>query len=221
MAFLDLKYNQHLDTTQVNGQRHYMTPSGKVYPSMTTILSAHGKEGLDKWRERVGQKEAAYITKTAADRGTGVHDLAEKHIRGLPLDKSDPIIFNRFKNIQPIIDERISNVYAIETALYSDYLKLAGRTDVIGKFDGINSVIDFKTSRKPKKPEWIESYWMQTSGYAIMWSELVPQIELRPKQLVIIISVEHEPPQVFVQPILPWAKKLQEYLLVHHKDFIK
>ena len=63
--------------------------SGRTYnvgklkiPSVTTILSAtqskEKQESLQKWRERVGEKEAARITNQAATRGTEMHYVLEQ-----------------------------------------------------------------------------------------------------------------------------------------------
>ena len=212
MAFLDIKFDLDLSTTEVDGKRHYLTPEGTTYPSMTTVLSNYNKEGLQQWRDRVGEKEATRIMNQAAAQGTSVHNLCEAYVLGKELPPANSFERARFNQVKPIIDNDIQNVYACETALYSDYLKVAGRTDVIGKFRGVNSIIDYKNSRKPKKMEWISNYWLQEAGYAVMWAERTKSVELAPKQLVLIITVEHEEPQIFIQPVTPWVNKLKEYL---------
>lgn len=212
MAFLDIKFDLDLSTTEVDGKRHYLIPNGKTYPSMTTALSDYNKAGLQGWRDKVGDKEANRIMNQAATQGTNIHNLCEAYVKGEELPKANSFERQRFGGLKKIIDERITNVYACETALYSDYLKLAGRTDVIGKFDNVNSIIDYKNSRKPKKMEWITNYWLQEAGYAMMWAERTRDPELAPKQLVLLISVEHEQPQIFIQPVTPWVKALKEYL---------
>ena len=105
------------------------------------------------------------------------------------------------------------DVYAIEAPLYSDKLKIAGRTDVIGKFDNINSVIDYKTSTRPKKPEWVENYWLQLAIYNYMFAEIIRDRKLIPTQLVLLISVEGETePQIMTQQSSVWVPKALEYV---------
>jgi hypothetical protein len=221
MAYLDIKYEQKLERVTIDGLRHYKIPNveGVYYKSMTSVLGqeASKQKGLDAWRDKIGHKEAALITHNAAELGTGVHLMAEQYITGQKLT-GNPLEIGRFRNLQRIIDEQIGEVWAVEAMMYSNYLKLAGTTDLIGLFNSIASIIDFKTSRKEKKLEWIDSYFMQAAGYAVMWKEMCPDAPM-PRQLVILISVENAPPQIFVQPVGPWVKKLKEYLMEYHLDF--
>jgi genome maintenance exonuclease 1 len=85
--------------------------------------------------------------------------------------------------------------------MYSDYLRVAGTVDCIAEYDGTLSIIDFKTSRKPKKKEWIESYFMQTAAYAVMFEEMTKKPI---KQLVIMITVDGSEPQVFIENRDDW-----------------
>ena len=65
-----------LKTKSINRKRYYVTPDGNEYPSVTTVLSIRGKEGLMAWRKRVGEDVANYISRKAANRGTKVHQNA-------------------------------------------------------------------------------------------------------------------------------------------------
>ena len=40
--------------------RLYLTPSGKKYPSVTTVLSYYNSKAIAEWRERVGNEEAKH-----------------------------------------------------------------------------------------------------------------------------------------------------------------
>lgn len=178
--------------------RKYFTPEGNTYPSVTTVLGIQDKSGLQAWKDRVGEEEANRISRQAATRGTAVHKLAEDYINNDPNWNKDqmPVNLNTFNSIRPIIDKSISNVYFQEAFLYSDYLKTAGQVDLIAYFNGKRSIIDFKTSRKTKKKEWIKGYFMQESFYAVAFEELT---SIPITQLVTIIAVDHEQPQVFIE----------------------
>jgi genome maintenance exonuclease 1 len=93
-------------------------------------------------------------------------------------------------------DKHVDNILGIELPLYSTVLKTAGRCDLIAEFDGVPSIIDFKTSRRLKKEEWIESYFLQTTVYSMMF-EYMYKIEI--PQIAILIAVDHEEPQLFVK----------------------
>ena len=109
-----------------------------------------------------------------------------------------------FKDIQPILDQNLSKIYSIEAPLYSKHLGVAGRVDCVGVWNGKDSIIDWKTSRKEKKKEWISNYFMQAAAYAIMWEERTG----RPiKQLVVAIAGDMGP-QVFIEDRDNWTEKL-------------
>ncbi|RPG31835.1 MAG: exonuclease [Muricauda sp. TMED12] len=203
---VDLGYSDLKSTTTDSG-RKYVGPDGQLYPSVTTVLGALKKQSILEWRQRVGEKEANKISRRASSRGTAVHNMIEKYIDNDPeyTEGYLPNIISDFQNLKPILDQRLDVVYAQEAALYSDHLRLAGRVDCVGYFDGKRSIIDFKTSLKPKRKEWIENYFMQAAAYAIMWEE---RTRVPVTQLVVLISVDNESPQVFIEHRDNWTEKL-------------
>jgi genome maintenance exonuclease 1 len=176
--------------------RKYFTPEGNAYPSITTVLGVLNKEGILAWRQRVGEAEANRISQQAATRGTAVHKLAEDYLD----NKEDwnkgamPSNLQSFNDLKSILDQRLNNVWFQEEFLYSDRLKCAGQVDCIAEFDGQLSIVDFKTSRKPKKEEWITNYFIQASFYAAAFYE---RTSIPIKQGVILITVDGSEPQVF------------------------
>jgi len=164
--------------------RKYFTPDGNAYPSITTVLNILSVDSIMRWRKRVGEEEANKISHQAATRGTSVHKLAEDYI---------------------------DNVWFQEEYLYSDRLKCAGQVDCIAEFDGELSIVDFKTSRKPKKIEWITNYFIQASFYAAAFYE---RTGVPIRQGVILITVDHNEPQVFK---INTHEYLQQFLDVRQK----
>jgi genome maintenance exonuclease 1 len=154
------------------------------------------KDGIDQWRKRVGDEEADKIMRQAATRGTAVHQLAEDYLNNKPDWNKGAMPANlfSFNQIKPILDRHVNRIWYQEAPLYSDKLRTAGRVDCIAEYDGELSVIDFKTSRKPKKKEWIEGYFLQASFYAGAFYE---RTGLAAKKAVIIITVDGSDPQVF------------------------
>jgi genome maintenance exonuclease 1 len=199
-----------LERVVIDGKRHYLTPDGNKYKSVTTILDQKtDKTALLEWRKKVGEDEANRISTQAANRGTAIHSICEHYL--LNNDSfpkgSMPANVDTFRQLRPILDERIGKIYGLEYYLYSHTLKTAGATDCIGEFDGINSIIDFKTSRKPKKEEWIENYFLQATCYAMMAEERLPLVI---PQIAILIAVDHEEPQVFVKSKSEFENKVRE-----------
>ena len=192
----------------VEGKRLYATPSGNFYPSITTVIGNNAKKqaGLAKWRARVGKEKAAAISTRSASRGTAFHSITEDYLnKCLDIEKykESPLPVIMFEQTKKTLD-RISNIYLQEAALYSDNLEVAGRVDCIGEFDGVLSIIDFKTSAEPKRELYLYDYFVQETAYACCLQELY---DITVKQLVTIVACENGETQVVIKP----PKK--EYLL--------
>ena len=197
--------------------RQYKTPEGINLPSITTVLSILSRDSIAKWRARVGHAEANRISHRASTRGTSVHEIIEKYINNEESFKNGytPDIISSFLDLKPILDDRIGRVYAQEAPLYSNHLGVAGRVDCVAEFDGQLSIIDFKTSMKPKRLEWIKNYFMQESAYAIMWEERTG----RPiTQLVTIISVDNHEPQIFIEHRDNWVRPLRDTIAQYNAE---
>ena len=123
----------------------------------STILGKKGKAAIIAWRNRIGHDEANKISRQAAGRGTAVHAVCENYVNNDPDYAKDlmPNILFDFTRIKDILDTRIGVVYGQELPLYSDHLGVAGRVDCVAEFDGKLSIIDYKTSRRHKKKEWM------------------------------------------------------------------
>ena len=137
---------------QINedGKRHYETPNGNKYPSVTTVLAVLSKAAIQEWRNRVGEKTANRISRQSSSRGTNAHKIIERYISNEDnyINGSMPDSVELFKHIQPVLDKKIDNVRMIEGRLWSDEYKIAGTVDLIGDCDGILSSIYWKTSLK-------------------------------------------------------------------------
>ena len=184
-----------LKTIQEDGKRFYTDDAGEIkYPSVTTVTSLLTRDQIKLWRERVGEERANKISTRAARRGTKFHQLVEDYLR----KEKDYIEFDdvmqeaQFKAIQPLLNEIIP--IALEAPLFSENLQMAGRVDCVGLFDGVLSIIDFKTSSKIKTEEMAQPWYHQMTAYAIMVEELTGQpIE----EVNAIVSMEDGQYQLF------------------------
>ena len=168
-----LKEEVDLEAEMIEGTRFYRVPSGKMYPSITSVTSFYGRQKFVEWRKKVGNEEADRITRLATTRGTKFHDLVEKYMLNENVDDYKPLPTTKFHFLKakPYLD-RINNIHALEKSLYSDYLGLAGRVDCIAEYEGELAIIDFKTSKKIKPEKWIENYFVQEVAYACMYYEM-------------------------------------------------
>lgn len=179
--------------------RVYETPTGAKYPSITTVLGLLNAEKIKAWREAVGEEEANRISKQASSRGTSIHTLCEKFL----LDQEyDVGMFDRemFNSLKPYLD-KIDNIHALEQPLFSHRLKVCGTVDCIAEYEGVLSIIDFKTSRRIKTREEIHDYFMQTAAYSFMFWEMTG---IPISDSVIIMGVDDEAPLIFKEKIKPW-----------------
>ena len=205
--------------TKETGRKYYH-PNGNSYPSITTIMGWLAKDGIKKWREQVGETEYNTILSRASKRGTSVHDVCERYLLNEEnyIDKSDFILNQSFTDIKNILDKHVDDILCLEKALYSDFLGVAGKTDCVAKYKNRKSIIDFKSSRKIKKKEYIKGYFMQATAYSIMFEELtgigIPNI-------VIVITVDHEGVQVFEEKRDNYVSELIDTIKKYKKENIE
>ena len=192
---IDLGYKDLLTESTEQG-RKYVTPDGEKYPSITTVLGHFSKAGIMEWRKRVGEEEANRVSLHATTGGTALHKVCERYLDNEEdyFGNAMPHVRGMFNSIKPILDERIGVVYMQEVPLYSKHLRLAGRVDVIAEFDGVPSIIDFKTSKRTKAEEDIKDYFEQEAAYAVMYEERTKKPIVN---LVTIMAVLDGNPLVF------------------------
>lgn len=205
MVLPNLKSETHTD-----GKRYYTSPSGKRLPSVTTVVGAMKKQAIMEWRNRVGEVEANRISKLATGRGNRVHDLAERYLKNKKIEwvREMPDSVEMFRTLIPHL-HRINNIHYIEQALWSEQIGLAGRVDLIAEWDGVLSVIDFKTSKKIKKKEDIQDYFAQCTAYAGMYEE---HVSVPVDQIVIVMAVENEEPLIFIEKTGDHINTLLEHI---------
>ena len=160
-----------LKSREIDGTRFYTTPSGDSFPSITSVTSHKNREFFAEWRERVGEEEANKICKLATTRGTKFHEVCQDYLENNLKESYDEQSMIMFDAAKPYLD-KIGLIHAIERSMFSEVLGIAGRVDCIAEYDGELAVIDFKTSAKIKKEEWIEQYFVQEVAYACMYFEL-------------------------------------------------
>ena len=160
-----------LKSREIDGTRFYTTPSGDSFPSITSVTSHKNKEFFAEWRERIGEEEANKICKLATTRGTKFHEVCQDYLENNLKESYDEQSMIMFDAAKPYLD-KIGLIHAIERSMFSEVLGIAGRVDCIAEYDGELAIIDFKTSAKIKKEEWIEQYFVQEVAYACMYFEL-------------------------------------------------
>tara|TARA_Y100001937_G_C7108470_1_gene326266 strand:- start:862 stop:1539 length:678 start_codon:yes stop_codon:yes gene_type:complete len=201
-----------LSRETIDGVRYYQVPDADELlklVSITSVTSHKNRAFFAKWRKKVGEAKADRITRQATSRGTGMHTLTECYLKNEDLPQVQPLSDYLFKIAKPDLN-RITNIHALESSLYSKVLGIAGTVDCIAEFDGELAIIDFKTSKKPKPVEWIEHYYVQCMAYGCMLYELTG---ISVKKLVIIMACENGECVVYEErDKTKYIKLLQEYI---------
>ena len=199
-----------LKEVQKDGKRYYSTPEGE-FPSVTTVVGFEKQKFFSEWRQRNPEE-----SKRVTSRGTKFHSIIENYLNNesLDLDDTNSNLKALFLLLKPELD-KINNIVALETPLWSKILGLAGRTDCIAEYDGKLSIIDFKASTKEKRKQDIENYFTQATAYALMYQERTGIII---DNFVILIACEDGLRQVFQDNPLKYVKKLREAIIKYRNS---
>jgi ATP-dependent exoDNAse (exonuclease V) beta subunit len=170
-----------------DGKHFYKIPQGQVYASITTKLAkTKDYSGLNIWKQRVGKSVATHIMESASINGTATHSIIENYLNNKECVEKSLLPNAHFQNMKQLID-KIDNIHFTEIPLFSADLETAGTCDCIAEYDGVPSIIDFKTSRNRKQKAWIQDYFLQGTAYALMYHEMTGILL---SQVVILISGE-------------------------------
>lgn len=203
--------------TEIDGVRFYQTPQGKLYPSITTILSKTSDvSNLDEWRKRVGNEIAEQIMREAQIHGTMTHRLCEDYLNNKESEGDFlDIPKNHFERLKPYM-HKMNNIRGIELSLYSDEFQIAGTCDCIAEYNGNLSIIDFKTSRNRLMEYYdkVQKYFIQATAYTLMWKERTG-IEI--DQIVIVGSEETGNVSEFIKIPLDFKERLVEKIEKFHR----
>ena len=112
---------QELQTVSLNGKRHYCTPNGEKYVSITTLLGHFTAKSIAAWRKRVGETEANRISTESSNNGTKLHSSLELYLDGkdhtqLIETKEEQNQFDRIKNY---LDEHLTETWYQDCLLYT------------------------------------------------------------------------------------------------------
>lgn len=157
-------------------ERYYRLDDNHYFASVTTMMGEwpSKKKFLADWRKRVGDKEADRKMNKGGNRGTRMHEICERYLMNdpNPYKGEFPDSIELFRMVQPVLNERIDNIRAVEARLFSKKLLLAGTVDLIADFDGELSIIDFKSAHNNPSEGVLESHAIQMCAYSVMWEEL-------------------------------------------------
>lgn len=220
---------QYKPCVQVNDpvtrKRVYLTPDGEKTPSVTTILSStKDQTHLIEWRKRVGEEQAAQITKEAAGIGTAMHGNLERFLAGLDRMPGNNLVHVQANKMADVIIEQglkdIDEVWAMEQSLYFPGL-YSGTTDLVAVYKGNPSICDYKQTNKPKKEEWVEDYKLQLVAYILAHNEVYGTDIQEGHVFMCSRDLQYQQfdlwPSDFNKYRDMWLDKVEDYYLNYHK----
>jgi genome maintenance exonuclease 1 len=209
-----VKIEDNLRTEEINGKRYYVAPDGNKYPSVTTITGWKKRAFFAEWRKKNPEESRRVLS-----RGTSFHTIIENY-----LSNEDSVVeekkqtrpgdYYMFAQIKEELD-KINNIKALETALWSGTLRMAGRVDCIAEYGGKLSVIDFKTSKAIKNENDIQEYFMQATAYAIMFQE---RTGIAIKNIAILMSCEDGSVIVYEKDPMQYVKHLKQTIDEYYEE---
>lgn len=205
-----IELNSELKEITRDGKRFYSTPGGE-FPSVTTVVGDKKKQFFAEWRKKNPEE-----SKRVTARGTKFHSLIESYLKNETIDLENmmPGTKSLFLLLKPELD-KIDNIIALESPLWSKTLGLAGRTDCIAEYNGKLSIIDFKASSKEKKIEHIDNYLLQATAYALMFQERTGKII---DNFAILIACEDGLKQVFEDRTIKYVKQLKQTIDQYRRE---
>lgn len=197
-----------------NGSSYYSVNGIRV-PRISQVLSSYKADGLQHWRKMVGDDVANLKCQIGIKRGNDVHQIIQSYLdNDCTCKYSDKLLaIGMFEAARSTLD-RISRIRGTELPLYNKRFGIAGTADCIAEFDGVQSIIDYKTCERPKKIEWCERYFLQETFYSLTWEEMT---EIPVEQLVTIVISETGVVQVIKEQRDNWVQILEELVSKFHQ----
>jgi len=206
----------------INHVRHYVDEEYNIYHSVTKVVGSI--KDFEFWydilEKRHGSREAGmavaeHIKVSAGIIGTKVHKLCEAYLNNKPIAFDGLLPAAHFENLKHSIDAGVDNIRYLEIQMFSKKMGLAGTADVIADWDGMLSVIDIKTTKKQKSEEDCESYFLQSTAYALMYEE---NTGVPINQIVIVFTGEDGSRDTWVKRVEDYEKRLFEVIAKYKID---
>ena len=212
----DLSLLPNTKGKKIEGYRFYDI-DGQNYPSVTSILGIRKKEGLQKWRDSIGEDVANWEMNRAARRGKSFHKLVEQYLNNETPSIRDVLPLGLFRLAKPYIDQ-INNIRLLEKIMVSPNLTIAGQVDCVAEYNGKLSVIDFKSANKERKEDWIENYFLQCTAYSSMYEETFGE---KIEQIVVLLAAEDGTMTAYVKDPQDYIEELVLSIETFYRSVMK
>ena len=116
-------------------------------------------------------------------------------------------------NLRQAVRGHVGEIWCTETPLWSPSLKVAGAVDCVALWDGVPTICDWKTSRRPKRDEWVGDYRLQVTAYGAFHDEL---FGTRIENYAIVMTCETGDVQVFTGRIADHREELNRRIAQYY-----
>lgn len=200
------------------GRGYYF--ENKIYPGISSILSKtmpdSKRKALEDWRLRIGDEVAEEICNEARSTGTRWHNFLDSfakkdYISAQRIMFPDTDIQDFYAQAKPFLLKfaKAASDVLTEMPIYSHDHKYAGTFDCLVTASEEKVLLDWKTSMKIKKREWIEDYFLQVAAYAHALKE-TKGIEVSRASIVIFYSFKE--PDIYKLSKDDLAEQLELFL---------
>lgn len=177
------------------------------YPGVTKVLSGtKDMTGLNAWRDSIGHAEADRIVDESRRIGSSLDRIFNDSLSDTfeeSLYESEEG-YKLFRQLKPYIAR--TKPVSVQMKVWSDHMKMMGYLDCLGLYDGVLTLIDCKNSKKEKKEEYLEDYFLQCTAYSMMIYEM---LGLKAQKIALFIARRDSSfPQIVVRDIRPWVPEV-------------
>jgi hypothetical protein len=167
-------YKESLDIRRHESGSRWYAPRGssKWKPSVTTVIgnALHKGIGFEMWLgNHPSYKIACEERDKAGDRGTLVHELAEKFMHGEIVESDNEEICKHLMSFEKFWLDNEVQLIDTELFMWHEDVPWAGTCDIIAKIDGKYCIIDIKTGN------YYKSHEIQLNMYAELLSKITDE----------------------------------------------
>lgn len=166
-----------------------LADQAEKYPGVTRVLGGtKDMSGLNAWRARVGEEEADRIVNESKAIGTSLDTIFNDSLgpnrasfniesyKGEPGYKLFHQLAGYIKHIDPI---------CVQMKVFNNHLRYMGYIDCFGLYKGQLAVIDCKNTKREKREEYLEDYYLQCTAYAMALQQMYG---FAPKKIVLLMA---------------------------------
>jgi len=211
--------------------------NGGWAPSVTSILKIIDKEALTIWQVQQailsaltlprehGEIDDAFAkrivddmkaqTRKAADRGTKIHNAAERFLLGKPI-YLEPELNDLFFPLMNWLEQEVEEVIMAEEVLVHREEQYAGTVDLIAVLKSYGpNIVDIKTQNVKAKPIFYQDWGLQLEAYRQAYQHSFPKASPVGLISLVVGSEEAREPECYQWPEEETEARIEAFAAAH------